>query len=401
MVACKGKRLSIVIARKGNESMVTRRQKTKKSAKKARTRVSARQRADNHRVGRERSTIMIPNDLQLLQIKQASSTRWDIIPYTATEANPLAYKYGMVDELYFERTFYTHRNIGPDDMSYSCPFQNTKHLPPKQRKRCPICEYRSKVSKDPDADPDLLKSLLTQERQLWLIYDRDEDSPRLQLFDVSYYGFGKQLDAAVRASDEEDGYEFFADPEDGFTLKVSFEEKPTGGSGKWYPAERIDFKNRSSEIPEELLDHGFVLDDMITLLDYKDLEALFFQSEGAKDEEKEEEEEEEAPPKRRRRKPAKVEEEEDDDEDEDEVDEEEPDEDDDDEEEEEEEPPPKKRRRRKPAPVEEEEDEDEEEEEEEDLDDAFDEFFGDEDDDDEEEDDEEEEPAPKKRRRRK
>jgi hypothetical protein len=53
---------------------------------------------------------------------------------------------------YFERTYWVHKGVGPDQRWYVCPKQ-TLHKP------CPVCEYQQELKDDPEANPDLIKSL--------------------------------------------------------------------------------------------------------------------------------------------------------------------------------------------------------------------------------------------------
>lgn len=312
-----------------------------KDKKKKKERLSSAQRAATHNVGRDFAALTVPNGLNMIKIKDECKKRWSIVPFEATEANPLAVKFDRVGKLYFERTYWVHARIGPNNDSYACPARCTAHLPPKKRLKCPICEERARLAKGGDVDDDVLKSLLPKERQLWLIYDHDETDKGVQLFEVSFHGLGKDLDEAVRSDREEEepeGYEYFADTEEGYVLRISFKEAPTGGNGKWYPPARIDFKERTKALPDEIAEHGIAVDKIVKLVPYDELASLFMQETSEDDDDDEEEDER---PRKKKKKPV-VE----DDEDGDDAEEEE--------EEEEEERPKKKKKR----PVEDDDDDD-------------------------------------------
>lgn len=259
--------------------------------------VSARQRATDHKTGFESMSVRLPDGVNFWQIKKEGVYRIDIIPYEVPEGanNP----YAEPGTLHFERTYWTHRNVGPDNSVVVCPKKSLG-------KPCPICEYRAKIAKQPDTDEDLLKDLAPKERQLWNIFDHDNVDSGIQVWDVSYHLFGKALDARVKNADEDEGYEFFADPEDGMTLKIGMEEKNFAGNS-FFSAESIDFRPRRTPIDDELLSKAVILDGTLIVHDYEKLKSMFLQApEEAPEEgvEKIETVEEEKP--KRIRKPSKV-----------------------------------------------------------------------------------------------
>lgn len=236
--------------------------------RKERQRVSARKRAEEHKSGFSSKCYRIPDGVKSYSIKKEGVHRMDIIPYTVPEGvnNPFA----EPGELHFERTYYTHRDIGPDGDMYPC-------LKKTFGTACPICDHRASMLRDPDADEELVKSLAPKERQLWNVFDPDDAEKGVQLWDCSFHLFGKQLDARVNNSDEDDGYEFFADPDDGLTLKVGFKEKTFGGN-TFCETETIDFKSRKAPLPDELLEKAMILDSLLIKYDYDSLKQIFLQT---------------------------------------------------------------------------------------------------------------------------
>ncbi len=355
----------------------TKRQKTKKAA----TMVSARKRAERRSQGFERTTLKAPDGTNFYSVKKEGTRRIEILPYTVGNGNPNADK----GDMYFERTFWVHRGIGPDNNSYVCSAKTFK-------KKCPICEARAKLMAKPNYDEDQVAALAPKERQLYLVYDHSESDKGVQIWDISYFLFGKKLDATIKNSEEDDGYEYFADPEKGKTLRIGFEEKSFGGNS-YCEVTAIDFKDRKDDLPDEVTGHEICLDDCLIETPYKELKEIFLQV----DEEDEDEDEDD----KKKSKKSKSKKKDDDDEDEEEEEEEEEDdsddEDDDDEDEEEdddeeEEEKPKKSKK-KPAKKSKKKDDDEDEEEEEDEEEDNDDDEEDEDD----EDEEEEEEKPKKK----
>jgi len=107
----------------------------------------------------------------------------------------------------------------------------------------------------------------------------------------------------IKNSDEEDEYEYFADPEDGKTIRVSFEQSE---HGKWVEAADIEFRPRKSQYTLADVDEMPCLDDLLVATPYDKLKALFLQTEESDDEDGPEEK-----PKRRKSKPKEESEEED------------------------------------------------------------------------------------------
>jgi len=277
---------------------------TKRKQREKRERVSARRRAESHVAGFQGTSVKLPEGVSFLGVKKAGAKRFDIIPYRVPDGagNPECED----GQLHFERTYWVHRGIGLEGKdSYVC-------LAKTAGKRCPICEKRARLAADPDTEEALLKALLPKERQLWNIYDPDEPDEGVQVWDVSFHLFGKQLDAVVKHSDENDEeenhYEYFSDPEDGSTLKTTFSEETFAGH-KYYEAGQIEFRRRKEPLPDEVVEAANILDDLLIILPYEKLKAIFLQIDDPDDED--DEDDEPAPPPKKsakKKSPAKPEE---------------------------------------------------------------------------------------------
>lgn len=239
--------------------------RARREERRERGKVSARKTAEDHKSGFQSKSIKIPDGVRLFIVKAEGVRRLEIIPYVVPEGakNPNA----EPGEMHFESTFWVHRDIGPDGDAYPC-------LKKTFGEACPICDFRAELLRDPDADENQVKNLAPKERQLWNVYDLDDPARGVQLWDVSFHLFGKQLYARVNNSDEEDNYEFFADPDEGMTLKVGFKEESFGGN-TFYTAQTIDFKPRKEPLSDEILDKASVLDSLINHYDYDELKAVF------------------------------------------------------------------------------------------------------------------------------
>ena len=214
--------------------------------------VSAKGWVDSHQGGSGFSTLNLPDGCNLWGVKEEGVKRFDVIPYCVGKGNPRAQE----GKYYYERTYYTHRNVGPSNDSYVCPAKTFN-------KKCPICEFRYALDKKTPKSQDEADSLRKQvkdmepkERQLWNIYDHKQPDKGVQVWEVSYHLFGKQLRDKIHLSEqdgEDEDYGFFAHPDSGYTLKVGF-KKETAGSYGFIKASDIEFKPRKDSLGEELLD---------------------------------------------------------------------------------------------------------------------------------------------------
>lgn len=275
----------------------------KRKKKKRSTAESAARRAKDHKSGFSRTHLEVPDGVNFIKIKDDKARRFDIIPYEIGKRKfHKDITFADKGSLHPERTYFKHRRIGAEQNDYIC---NSKTF----GKKCPICDFRNKLKKDEDADDKLIADLAPKEHQLFNVIDIKDRDKGVQILDYSYWLFGKKLDARIDNRDDDDGYENYAELEDGLTLKIGWEEKHFAGN-KYYECESIDFKNRKEDYDEDILEDVYDLDAMIKVLDYDKLKAILLQTE-----------DDEEDPKVKKKK-SKKEKAEDDDEDEDEEDEE-------------------------------------------------------------------------------
>jgi hypothetical protein len=200
----------------------------------------------------------------------------DIVAYRVGEGNPCADE-GM---LHYERTYHLHARIGPDSVPYLCARLTAD-------KPCIICQHRARLLKTAaEESEDVIKDLAPKERQLFWVRNLKDPDAGWMIWDTSYHLFGKQLDARIRNSDEEEGWDRFAALKGGMTLKIGFKEKSFGGR-TFLEAETIDFKERE-DLGSKLLEKLGCLDEMLLLPDYDKLKKVFLEAD-------DEDEDEEAP----------------------------------------------------------------------------------------------------------
>ncbi len=251
--------------------------RSREKERKERKKVSARQRVENHQSGFGASYLRLPDGVSFFKVDKAGIRIVDVMPFITK----IDSKYAEAGDPYFEKTFWAHRNIGPNQDMVICPAKTAG-------KRCPICEHRAKLSQSPDGDEDLIADLAPKERQIWLLRDLKEPSKGLLLWDVSYHLFGKLLESRLaNAEDEDDNWDAFADLEDGSTLRLTFVDETFAGR-TYQKCTSIDFKPRKVQYDADDIDGHPCLDDMLVIKSYEELKKLLLQvddtSEGDEDE---------------------------------------------------------------------------------------------------------------------
>jgi len=243
---------------------------------------SARERAEKLKTGFTSAALKLPEGIQMFQPKPGRYLL-DIIPFVAGEGNPWADE----GQLHWERTYWTHRSVGANGDTLTCPRLTVKE-------RCPICEHRLRLMKNADEDDEeLVKELSPKQRQLFQVINLKDPDKGIQLWDISFHLFGKMLDARLRNSEEDEGWENFFHLEGGLTLKVALAEKTYAGF-TYVEAEAIDFRARGEDYDEEILDKGCCLDELILVPEYDDLKKTFLESE------KDDDDEDDEPPKKKK-----------------------------------------------------------------------------------------------------
>lgn len=229
--------------------------------------VSARKWADEDRSGYESKVLKSPS-IPTFKLKEGSM-RIDIISFIAGPGNPFAEE----GQETWERTFWTHRDVGLDEDAYVCPRKSAD-------RPCPICEHQSKLRRQAGTDKDLIKALEPRKRQLFNVVDLDDPDAGVQVWDASVHVFGNQLKEDLENADPDDPWEYFADPDQGSTLKIRVKDTPMGNGGSFMKVSSIAFKPRK-RVPDTVLNAAYNLDKILYVPTYEELEKLFFQTAGA------------------------------------------------------------------------------------------------------------------------
>lgn len=224
-------------------------------------RSAARRRAENHSSSFETTVLKMPEGAQFFELKAGVITI-DVLPYKAGKGNPNAEE----GSLYFERTFWQWARVGVEEKAYCC-------LHKTFGKADPIADWKSAQAKNPEADHELMNNLKPKERQIFLVSEKA--NPGIKLWEISYYLFGKLLDSRILNSDEEQGWDFFYEPDTtGMSLRLTVEEISQGGY-KYLEVVAIDFIPRKTPLPKELVEHGICLDDLLVEKSYDELQKIF------------------------------------------------------------------------------------------------------------------------------
>ena len=155
------------------------------------------------------------------------------------------------DDTWFERTYYIHRFIGVDNTTVVCP-KATLGRP------CPICDYRNSLDKNDPEELKQINSLYPKERQLFnvVVYEGGVQS-EVMVLDQPRSGLGKIVDGMVAEADQEDDYyQYYADLDEGSTLKLNIDEL-NAGTFKYFGVTSVEFKERKKAYPVRYLSRSY------------------------------------------------------------------------------------------------------------------------------------------------
>lgn len=211
----------------------------------------------------------LPEGIKLYKPTPGERESFDVLPYEITDKNhpDINKETGLVvGELWYKRPFRVHKNVGAQNDTYVCL---TSFGEP-----CPICEYRARRAKE-GASPDELQAFNSSRRNLYAVIPRGvaKTPEKVHVFDFSQFLFQDLLNQELN---EDEDYEVFPEPEEGYTLKVRWDEK-SFNKNTFAQANRIDFKEREEVITEEELEDVPNLDELLKRLSYEELEARLFE----------------------------------------------------------------------------------------------------------------------------
>ena len=210
----------------------------------------------------------LPTGVKALKIEEKKYLL-DFLPYIVSdETHPernedeqLARK----GDIWWRRPFRTHKGVGPDEETVVCPKSFGKP--------CPICEYVKQLQ-EKGADQDEIYALKSKGRFLYIVIPigNKKLDETIMVWDYSYTLFEKQLREEL---ENDPSYDRFPGLTDGLTLEIRFREEKFG-KGSYFETSRINFHERDSEYEETILQDVPNLDECLKVLNYKQLEQLFF-----------------------------------------------------------------------------------------------------------------------------
>jgi hypothetical protein len=208
------------------------------------------------------------------QIKKAGDHALDIIPYTIRSKNNSFVVSGdmKIGEKIHLFDYHVHRNVGPLKKTVMCPLQ-TSGQP------CPICEEYERAKKAKGWDSEEAKALKPTRRVAYNVIDADDEDETVQIFDVSWFLFSKQLiDEAKHQADKKHiddlDYAGLLNPADAMTVEFRNTMEKKGGF------DTPEFKGFSF-VPRENKYKGVVpidIDEYMVLKSYKELEGMLYGS---------------------------------------------------------------------------------------------------------------------------
>lgn len=239
----------------------------------------------------------IGNDVQFFQPSDGRNAI-NIIPFIIKSKNHPLVKQGQmqIGELDYCLDIWTHRNVGPSESSVVC-------LKKTYGKACPICEEAEKLRKAGKKDE--ASALFSKRRVFYNIEDVRKKPGEIQIFEVSYHLFEKELLIEARnvEEDNEDGENentiSFADPEIGSIIKFRCMKVKQGGY-EFNEFKSFAFAEREEPIDDDLLATAVSFDEHLNVLTYEQVQAILFGADEDDEETDEDDDEEEERPSRKK-----------------------------------------------------------------------------------------------------
>lgn len=227
--------------------------------------ISRTKKSQKRAKGRGRSIIDQTLDIQVIDLTGKGSHSIDIIPYIAgkhdEEPGEPAYTF----------EYFYHRNIGPNNAWVIC-LAETFGLP------CPICEDRQRKR---ERDEEGWKDLWPKRRNLYNIicYDRGEGDKGIQVLDISWHYLEKHLAKRSDKKDRRTGKSRtinFSSPKKKEGKTITFEIEPPKGKEDYAEYLAHDFEDRDYDISKRILKDAYILDEIIVIPTYEDVEEIYY-----------------------------------------------------------------------------------------------------------------------------
>lgn len=190
----------------------------------------------------------------------------DILPYFSGKYDPRVDE----DEPNYLIDIYVHRYVGPNEDHFICMSRNKNYNKP-----CPICEYRQKLvdqrRKGEEGLDDEIKELYPRRRCIYAIWDRDNESKGVQIWEVSHWF--SEFNVLPLAKPRKGGFIAFTEPDKEEGRSIAFE---IVGKGQNQTFKGFNFEMREEEIPQEILDAVPTLDELLYFPEYEEVKKAFY-----------------------------------------------------------------------------------------------------------------------------
>ena len=209
----------------------------------------------------------------------------DIIPFPVGKKHPYVAK-GKLDkgDMFYSLPLFVHRDVGAGAKTVVCPNRNYGNP-------CPICELademkrKAKTQEEKDAAP------YARMRIYYNVVNYDDVDKGIQILETNAKFFEEPLKAAQTDFDKEAEKEgtdakFFADPEDGLTVKVIGTQKTFNGN-KYIEPTNLSLVPRKRDV-SEFVDQAIRFDTLIEEPTYDELVAIMNGVDSGDDDEEEE-----------------------------------------------------------------------------------------------------------------
>lgn len=221
------------------------------------------------------SYLRLPQDMSMFKVEKIAEdgrVNFDILPYIVTDSKHPDRDddvgKAQVGKEWYKRPFWVHRGIGSQNEMIICPTS--------VRKKCPICIYRAKRTKE-DAEKEEIAAMRTSLRNLYVVMplDMKDYKEEPHILDISDFCFQDLLSDELK---EKDKYWTFAELEGGYTISARFDMEKFAGND-FAKASRIDFENRKGDYDETIIEIIPPLDDILKVLPFTQLEEKFMELE--------------------------------------------------------------------------------------------------------------------------
>jgi hypothetical protein len=194
----------------------------------------------------------------------------DIIPYYASERHPQLPPNGrvQVDKLIHSAEYFVHKRIGPMNLPVICLNETF----PGSKFACPICEKRTELADDLGWKNKIVEGLKPKHFALYNIIvldDGKEERKGIQVWSIQWGWFGRELKIRSKKP-KEGGYIYYADPDIG--KQIMFYHKGTVQAQEYTGH---SFEPRDYKISQKDIDNAYVLEDLVPIPTYEEVEDLF------------------------------------------------------------------------------------------------------------------------------